>query len=165
MSENFQEKKSAVELDWTWARFEQLSTHQLYALLQLRVDVFVVEQACVYRELDGLDTLDGTVHILGQSGNDLLCYSRVLAPIAKSSPVRIGRVVVHSDFRRRGYAGQIMLQAIAAASEYWPECDLMLSAQLEAVSLYSAIGFQIVSETYFEDGIPHIDMCRTYYDS
>jgi len=147
-----------VILDWAVCNFEQLSTKQLYALMQLRVDVFVVEQKCVYRELDGLDLYRDTVHILGFNENQLIGYCRLLAPDRYHDKVKIGRVVVNTNFRGQGIASQLMTRAFDTASERWPGHSYALSAQVQVRRLYESLGFKAVSEEYLEDDIPHIDM-------
>jgi len=149
-----------MKLKWTIARFEQLSLEQLHALMQLRVDVFVVEQKCVYRELDDLDNLAQTVHLLVHDEERLVGYCRVLAPDAHSNEVRIGRVVVAIGVRGKGVARELMNRALSVALDCWPRHAQALSAQVAVVPFYESLGFLKISAEYIEDGIAHIDMYR-----
>lgn len=140
--------------------FSQLTTSELHDLLKLRVDVFVVEQACAYPELDGQDKDDQTVHALAVKNSDLIGYARALAPRDMQGAWRIGRVVVSSNHRRTGLARKLMLQLMDAGAAHWPNRPIELSAQAEVIAFYRALGFLETSEEYLEDGIPHVDMRR-----
>ena len=157
-----------------------LSSLQLYALLRLRVDVFVVEQACVYAEVDALDAHPETLHLLhyahpGAAASLLLAdgmqddvpvlaaCARLLAPAQLSSkaepaPVLIGRVATAENARRQGIAAGMLTFLVMVAQRRWPGAPIELSAQTQAKALYDRLGFQAVSEEYLEDGIPHISM-------
>lgn len=146
-----------IAIEWSIQRFDQLTASQLYSIMQLRVDVFIVEQTCVYRELDGLDILPNTVHILGYSQDCLVAYARAMAP-EDALPVKIGRVVIHLDYRRFGLAREMMNLLLSDLRTKWPNADLFLSAQTQVAGFYRSLGFQQISAEYVEDGIPHIDM-------
>ena len=148
-------------LHWTTVPFAALSAAQLYQVLQLRSEIFVVEQACAYLDPDGKDPAPGVLHLCGRSGDgELLAYCRLLpAGLAFALP-SIGRVVVAPAARGRGLAHRLMEQALAQCAQGWPGSALMLGAQQHLAGFYAAHGFAAVSETYLEDGIPHIDMHR-----
>ncbi len=147
---------------WQTLSFAELSTAQLYELLQLRVDVFVVEQHCAYPELDGKDCLAHTRHLLGtDSQGKLQAYARLLAPGVSYAEPSIGRVVVNAAVRGQGIAQQLMQQAIAQCEQLWPQQAITIGAQQYLMTFYQSLGFICVSAGYLEDGIPHIDMRRT----
>ncbi len=133
--------------------FDELDAAALYEILRLRVDVFVVEQNCVYRELDDLD--QGALHVCLFDGEGLAAYLRVLSPV-KAGVAVIGRVV--SKKRRRGYAAAVLIAGIRAARERFGAKQIRLEAQTYAVSLYEKQGFRIVSAPFLLDGIEHVTM-------
>lgn len=149
-----------------FASFRQLDVDTLYALIKLRVDVFVVEQACAYAELDGLDLDQGTLHVLGYDNDKLFAYARILNLHQGSylphtnvtEPLRIGRVLVEKSFRSRGYATLLLRSAIDYLRSRQPERSIELAAQVEVCKLYEALGFHSISGHYLEDGILHVDM-------
>lgn len=141
--------------------FSELSVVTLHDLLRLRSDIFVVEQQCIYADIDGADALADTLHVIGYDDERIVAAARVLGLASQGSaddPVRIGRVVVHPDYRRRGLARAILLRCLDEIRNRRPGAVVMLSAQVVAVSLYEGVGFECVSGPYDEDGIEHIDM-------
>ncbi|WP_355607213.1 GNAT family N-acetyltransferase [Xanthomonas cannabis] len=148
-------------LHWQHLRFAQLSTVQLYALLRLRTDVFVVEQQCAYPELDGKDTEPGVLHVLGstQTG-ELAAYLRVLPPGLSYPEPSIGRVVVAGAQRGTGLAHALLREGIRLVHAHWPGSAIQLGAQAHLQAFYAAHGFVPSSAQYLEDGIPHLDMLR-----
>ena len=148
-------------LRWQCLRFNALSTTQLYALLQLRSDVFVVEQQCAYPELDGKDTLPGVLHLLGSTDTDVLAaYLRVLPPGVSYPEPSIGRVVIAASQRGRGVAHALLRKGLRVVQQHWPASAVQLGAQAHLQALYATHGFTPSSTPYLEDGIPHIDMLR-----
>lgn len=155
-------------LTWHERQFDQLTAHELYKLMRLRVDVFVVEQQCPYPELDGQDLLGNTAHLFAKTDQQPVAYARVLAPYHTpdkaagwSAPaVHIGRVVVAPEYRGQGLATQLMRRALFYCTEHFAQYDQALAAQVEVEAFYAALGFSVCSEPYLEDGIPHIDMRR-----
>jgi ElaA protein len=136
------------------ALFADLDASTLYALLKLRVDVFVVEQKCAYPELDGRDTEPGTRHIWLEAGGAPVAYLRVLDE--PGGGARIGRVVVAAPQRGAGLGRRLM----AAAMDVVGDRDAVLDAQTEAAALYLRFGFEIAGPEFVEDGIPHLPMRR-----
>jgi ElaA protein len=135
---------------------DQLDAATLYAILRLRSDVFIVEQECAYADVDGLDLLSSTRHLwLTGDGPRPIAYLRLLAE-PDGTTVRIGRVCVSPDARRRGLAAQLM----AAALEIVDDHPSVLSAQVYAADLYAAAGFVAEGDEYLEDDIPHVTMRR-----
>ncbi|QYJ89576.1 GNAT family N-acetyltransferase [Shewanella halotolerans] len=144
---------------WESVAFAELSLERLYELLKLRVDVFVVEQACAYPELDGKDTLAETRHLLGlDEQGRIVAYARILAPGVSYPQASIGRVIVAPSARGAGVAKPLMQEAIAIAKQAWPEQGIQIGAQEYLKGFYQGVGFRTVSEVYLEDGIPHLDM-------
>ena len=135
-------------------RFDELTAAELYGLLKLRVDVFVVEQRCPYPELDGLDR--GALHLWLEDETGILAYLRVLDRGAESEYVSIGRVVARE--RRRGLGTRILRSGIRATRERFGADAVYLEAQTYAVGLYEKQGFRIISEEFLLDGIPHVKM-------
>jgi ElaA protein len=134
--------------------FDDLDPATAYAVWRLRQDVFVVEQACPYPDLDGRDGEAGTRHVLltGEDGA-LVGYARVLDD---GNVWRIGRVVLAREARGVGLADPLMQAALAAC----PDRDIVLDAQSPLVSWYSTLGFEVTGPEFLEDGIPHVPMRR-----
>lgn len=137
---------------------DELSPRDLYDMLKLRVDVFVVEQKCPYPELDGKD-LDA-LHLRLLSGNDLVGSVRIRKPAKNNPAARIGRVVVAPGHRGKKLGDRLMVEAIAQCERLYAESPIKLSAQSQLLRFYESFGFVPVSEEYLEDGIPHVDMQR-----
>ena len=137
-------------------RFEELTTDQLYSILQLRVAVFVVEQNCPYAELDDRD--QKAMHVWLEDGGEMLAYLRVMDRGVESEYVSIGRVVTAE--RRSGLGSRILAESIRAAKEYFHAGELYLEAQEYAIPFYARQGFAVASEVFPIDGIPHVKMIR-----
>jgi ElaA protein len=150
--------------------FAELSNFSLYRALKLRSDVFVVEQNCVYPDLDDKDIHSNTLHLLvettsdpllnGQteSVNKVIAYARCLAPGISYNGPSIGRVAVASSERGHGLAKLVMLEAINICKQHWPDETIQIGAQVYLQTFYTQLGFTPFSEPYDEDGIMHIDM-------
>ncbi|MGB5273797.1 MAG: GNAT family N-acetyltransferase [Flavobacteriaceae bacterium] len=139
--------------------FQELSTDELYSILQLRSAIFVVEQDCVYQDLDGKDAL--AIHVLGKKEGELVAYTRIFAPGAYFKEASIGRVAVKKQVRQFGYGREIMLASISAVQDYFQASKIHLSAQTYLTKFYQSLGFVAQGETYLEDDIPHIAMVKT----
>ena len=136
--------------------FNELSTSELYHILQLRSEVFVVEQDCVYQDIDGKD--DKALHIIGKENEEVVAYTRCFDKGYYFEEASIGRVVVQEDQRKYGYGHQIMTASIQAIKERFSTDHIKLSAQQYLVKFYESHGFETEGEGYLEDGIPHIAM-------
>ena len=136
------------------ARFADLDPTTLYALLRLRVDVFVVEQQCAYPELDGRDTEPGTWHVWRSVDADPVAYLRILDDGAAG--VRIGRVVTAARHRGNGLAAMLMRQAVDLVRSR----PARLDAQTPVAGFYERYGFKVVGPEFVEDGIAHVPMER-----
>ena len=148
---------------WDVRKFKDLKIEELYDLLRLRVDVFVVEQACPYPELDGRDTHEETLHVAAWTENQTpAAYLRILAPGVSYPDVSIGRVVVAGAFRGQGLSHSLIKRAVAVIQARWPGHSITIGAQEHLKLFYQSHGFIPVSDTYLEDNIPHLDMTRKY---
>ncbi len=154
----------AAALNYQFKPFEALTLQQLYALLQLRTDVFVVEQNCVFQDMDGFDTQ--AVHLLGlqdekhvESGK-LIAYARCFNAGIKFEEASIGRVITHTSLRGTGAGHALMQQAIALMHQQWGAQAIRIGAQARLETFYQQHGFTKASAPYVEDGIPHIEMLR-----
>ncbi|MHA7131386.1 GNAT family N-acetyltransferase [Algoriphagus namhaensis] len=136
--------------------FAELTTAELYSILRLRAEVFVVEQDCPYQDLDQKD--QKCQHVMLYQGDDLIAYSR-LVPAGLSYPeVAIGRVITSAAVRGKGYGKILMEISIQACREIFGKGPIRLSAQVYAKDFYGALGFRAEGEEYLEDGIPHVEM-------
>ena len=135
--------------------FDLLSSEQLYELLRLRSEVFVVEQECIYQDIDNKD--QKAIHVLGHVENELVAYTRVFGPGDYFNEASIGRVLVKSEHRVFGYGKQIVQKSMDWLIEAYKQ-PIRISAQTYLEKFYSDLGFLSEGETYLEDGIPHINM-------
>lgn len=142
-------------LTWHDASFDALTTADLHAILALRCAVFVVEQACPYLDVDGLDPVARHVWATDQDGR-LVAYLRVLPPGAKFAEATIGRVAIAPAARGAGLGYELMRHGLAAIG---PQ-PAALSAQAHLTQFYAALGFAAIGPAYDDDGIPHVDMRR-----
>lgn len=139
-------------------KFEELSISELYHILQLRSEVFVVEQDCVYQDLDGKD--QKALHIIGSKQDQIVAYTRIFGPGDYFERASIGRVVVKDTERKYGYGQEIMKASIRAIEDIFKVDTMQLSAQRYLERFYSGLGFEQVGQGYLEDGIPHIAMVK-----
>ncbi len=145
---------------WKTLTFDTLTNHQLFDLLKLRVNVFVVEQNCPYPELDEKDRHPETHHLMGFDDGELVACARLL-PAGLSYPsVSIGRVATAQSFRGKGAGKQLMSKAIEQCQDLWPNQSIEIGAQQYLQTFYEGFGFRAISSMYLEDDIPHIDMKR-----
>lgn len=151
---------SDAPLRWHVHRWNDWSNDRLYAALRLRSEVFVVEQTCVFPDMDGLDP--HCEHLCGITGDDrLLAYARLLPPGLKYPEASIGRVVVAPSARGMQLGRELMGEALAACRARYAGAPILIGAQQRLERFYSGFGFRAVSEPYLEDGIWHVDMRLT----
>lgn len=148
-----------MELKIQIKAFEHLSTDELYAILQLRSEVFVVEQNCVYQDLDGKDQI--ALHVLGFKNKKLVAYTRVFKPGDYFEHASIGRVIVKENQRKFKYGYDIMEASIEVIRIHFGKTKIKISAQVYLKKFYNNLGFEAVGEEYLEDGIPHVGMIKT----
>lgn len=147
-----------MQIQWLLKTFEELTPYQLYAILQLRGEVFVVEQNCVFQDADDKD--QSSYHLMGFDNNKLVAYTRLVPPGKIYEEVSIGRVVTSPSVRRSGAGKELMKQSIAAIYNLFGVQPIKIGAQLYLKQFYASFGFEQVSEVYLEDGIPHIYMIK-----
>ncbi|MGJ8658879.1 MAG: GNAT family N-acetyltransferase [Cellulophaga fucicola] len=138
--------------------FSELTTKDLYAVLQLRSEIFVVEQNCVYQDIDGKDF--NALHVLGFKNDQLVAYTRIFKPGDYFKDASIGRVVVKKSERQHKYGYNIMEASITAVKEQLQQTTIKISAQKYLLKFYNNLGFKEEGEEYLEDGIPHMVMYK-----
>jgi len=148
-------------IQWNIKTFQELTVVQLFEVLKLRVNVFVVEQQCAYPELDDYDRHVETRHLSGRNDvGELIAYARLLPSGLRYAEVNLGRFVVKAEWRKKGIGHQLLQAALKEVSRCWPETPIRISAQEYLQTFYAQYGFVRVSEVYLEDGIPHVEMRR-----
>jgi ElaA protein len=145
-------------IQWSIVPFAQLTLLQLYAVLQLRMEVFCVEQNCPYQDVDGVDP--DSYHLMAWEGGKLIAYARLIPPGRVYAETSIGRVVTSPAARGRGVAHSLMQKAILFNQESWSGYPIQIGAQQYLIAFYQGHGFVQVGEGYLEDNIPHIHMVR-----
>ena len=146
------------EIDWKFAAFDALTLNELYAVLQLRSEVFVVEQACAFQDMDGADT--EAMHLLGTAGGQLVAYARCFAAGVKFKEASIGRLITRSTLRGSGAGHVLVRRALASVAQQWGPQAVRIGAQARLEKFYRQHGFETTGVPYIEDGIPHIEMLR-----
>ena len=147
-----------MQITWRECDFSELSVHELYNALQLRSAVFVLEQQCLYADMDHSDV--HARHLLGSVDGIVLAYARLFAPGQKYEQASIGRVVTAEAYRRTGVGRQLMREAIAAVERNWGPVSIRIGAQSYLQKFYESFGFVRDGERYLEDNIPHLPMLR-----
>ncbi|CAB3805271.1 Protein ElaA [Paraburkholderia ultramafica] len=151
-----------AQLEWRWKTFADLTSIEVYEMLAARSAVFVVEQNCVYGDIDGLDMQAWHLSAYGPGIDgalpQLAGYLRVLLPDAADTDVRIGRVLTMAQFRGLGLGNAMLERSLTHIRAQWPATPIRLHAQAHLQGFYGAFGFAPVSEIHDEDGIPHVWM-------
>tara|TARA_B100001059_G_scaffold223780_1_gene249141 strand:+ start:1719 stop:2162 length:444 start_codon:yes stop_codon:yes gene_type:complete len=137
-------------------KFNELTLEELYSLLQLRSEVFIVEQDCVYHDLDGKDYK--SLHVIAKENNKIIAYTRLFNKGQYFKQASIGRVVVAKNQRHLSYGSEIMKASINAIHDCFNTREIKISAQLYLKEFYNSFGFKATGSSYLEDGIPHIGM-------
>ena len=143
-------------MNWQTAHFDDFTAHNLYTVMRLRQEVFVLEQNCVYPDLDGLDL--SADHILCWEDSELLAYLRCLKPGLCYPQSSIGRIVVAPTARGRDLGRELVTRGIAYNFQQWPDSDIRIGAQRYLEAFYASLGFVTDGEPYIEDGIEHVHM-------
>lgn len=136
--------------------FNELSNRELYDILELRNAVFIVEQNCVYQDIDRED--EKALHVFHHSNGSLSASLRILPPNVNNPHPRIGRVVVKPSERRKGISTRMMKEAMSLCKSLWPDLPIHISAQEYLLNFYRSLGFVEEGASYLEDGIPHRGM-------
>ena len=149
-----------MELNWTIRFFDELSPHELYEIIWLRNEVFVVEQNCLFQDADHKDLKAWHLMGWGATGG-LAAYCRLLPPGVSYEAASIGRVVTHADVRGTGAGKLLLQQAIHHCASLFGEGPIEIGAQLYLKAFYESMGFVQAGAVYLEDGIEHIHMVKT----
>ena len=146
-------------MKWILKKFDELTSHELYSILQLRNEVFVVEQNCVYQDADNKD--QASYHFTGWKNDKLIAYTRLLPKgVAYKDYVSIGRVVTASSERRNSIGKELIKKSIEQLNNLFESVPIKIGAQLYLKKFYSEFGFRQNSDVYSEDGIEHIEMIK-----
>lgn len=140
--------------------FHELTNFEVYEMLQLRSQIFVVEQNCIYQDIDGKDQI--ALHILSKDQEKIIAYARIFPPENKEKEAVIGRVVVHPEFRKQKAGHQLIEYAVNYLENNFELSRISMSAQSHLKNFYGANGFKPVGPEYLEDDIPHIQMIKSY---
>lgn len=143
-------------MNWELKKFEDLKTEDIYKILKVRNEVFIVEQLCPYQDCDGKD--ENAYHLYLEDKGKIIAYLRILKKGVSYDQISIGRVLVHKDYRGKGIARKLMLKALNFIDVNLNEREVKIQAQSYLVNFYGSLGFKKTSEEYLEDDIPHIDM-------
>ncbi len=136
--------------------FAELSAQEIYEVLRLRSEVFIVEQNCVYQDIDNKD--QKALHVLGYHDGELAAYCRLFDAGNYFEKASIGRVIVSPKYRENKWGHDLMREAIAGVKKYFDKTQITISAQMYLQKFYESHGFVKTSEMYLEDDIPHIEM-------
>lgn len=149
-------------IEWQWSCFDQLDVDTLYALLEARQQVFILEQACLYPDIDGIDR--DAHHLIGwrrrEGARVVAAYLRCVPPGAKYAEPSLGRVLTAADARAGGIGRELLERGLRHAGMLYPGQRIRISAQAYLQRFYESLGFRVTSEPYDEDGIPHVEMLR-----
>lgn len=145
-------------INWIVKKFDDLSPHELYAILRLRSEVFVVEQTCVFLDMDNKD--QPSYHLMGWQNEKLMAYTRLVPPGIAYKESSIGRVVTSPAARGSGYGKLLMEKSIGQAEALFGKSPIRIGAQVYLTHFYNSFGFEQSSAVYDEDGIDHIQMLR-----
>ena len=143
-------------MNWELKKFKELKAEEIYKILEIRNEVFIVEQQCAYQDCDGKD--ENAYHLYLQDNDKIIAYLRILKKGVSYDEISIGRVLVHKNYRGKGIAREMMLKAINFIESNLNEKEIKIQAQSYLVNFYKSLGFKETSNEYLEDNIPHIDM-------
>lgn len=147
-----------MNLTWVCKRFNELSADEMYTVLCVRQEVFVLEQECLYLDADGKDR--HSFHLIGYNNNEVVAYARIVEPGISYNEVSIGRILSVKSARRTGAGIELMNVALARIEELYGQVPIRISAQSYLKSFYQKFGFEPTGKEYLEDEIPHMEMLR-----
>jgi len=145
-----------MNIHWHCKNFGDLSPQELYKILQLRSEVFVVEQNCIFLDMDSKD--EGCLHFMGFVNDELAAYTRLVPPGYIYEEMSIGRVVTSPKHRSKGLGKELMQRSIELCKHYFGDGNIKIGAQCYLLKFYESLGFKIIGERYDEDGIEHVHM-------
>lgn len=145
-----------MNVQWQCKLFNDLSPHELYKIIQLRIAVFVVEQNCVFQDADDKD--EGCLHLMGFINDELAAYTRLSPPGYIYHEISIGRVVTSPKHRSKGLGKELLQRSIEECRKHFGEDDIKIGAQCYLLKFYESLGFKTIGEKYLEDGIEHVHM-------
>ncbi len=147
-----------MDIHWEIKHYNELTVDEFHDLIQLRIDVFVVEQNCPYEELDGKDK--ESFHVIGRDDQGKICATSRILPKGLSYPndVAIGRVVVASKNRGSSLGHELTRKCLRFIDAHFGNVSIRISAQAHLTRFYESHGFVETGKTYLEDGIPHVEM-------
>ena len=146
-------------MNWTVKSFEELSLSEFHDIIQLRLEIFVVEQDCPYQDLDGKDKV--ALHLFGATTEGkIIAYTRLFGPGEYYKEAAIGRVVVHKDYRKDGIGFELMKRSIEQVESHYRTNIIKIGAQRYLRKFYESLGFVSTGDFYMEDGIPHLYMIK-----
>jgi ElaA protein len=145
-----------MNIKWHYKAFNELSPPEIYKILQLRSEVFVVEQNCVFLDMDNKD--EGCLHLMGFVNDELAAYTRLAPPGYIYEEMSIGRVVTSHKHRSKGLGKELMQYSIALCRQHFGDGPITIGAQYYLLKFYTSLGFKVISDIYLEDGIEHVYM-------
>jgi len=148
-----------MTIRWVCKAFTDLLPHELYKILHLRSEVFVVEQNCVFLDMDDKD--EGSLHFMGFAGDELAAYTRLVPPGYIYEEASIGRVVTSPRHRSKGFGKELMQRSIETCRMYFGSGPIKIGAQYYLLKFYTSLGFENMNDLYLEDGIEHVHMILT----
>tara|TARA_B110000908_G_C10122611_1_gene388322 strand:+ start:89 stop:544 length:456 start_codon:yes stop_codon:yes gene_type:complete len=146
------------KIDWRVKQFEELTLNELYDIMNLRQEVFVVEQECPYIDADYKD--QQSIHVNAYYNNELVAHTRIVLPGVSYKEPSIGRVVSSPKYRKKGLGVKLMKKSIEVLEAFYKSSNCRISAQKYLIKFYEQFGFEVCSEEYLEDDIPHFEMFR-----
>jgi ElaA protein len=147
------------EINWHCNNINELTGRQMHAILKARCDVFVVEQNCVFPDIDDNDLI--ALHLCGwDQHNQLAAYLRILPPNSTYAEPALGRVLSSPTYRGTGIGRQLIQEGLKQIQSHYPGLPIRIGAQSYLIKFYSSFGFEIASDEYIEDGIPHVEMVK-----
>ncbi len=147
-----------MDITWHFKEFDDLTSKELYEIFHLRVMVFMIEQDCLYNEIDGKDPKCS--HLWCEADGKILAYCRIVPPGVSYEKPSIGRVVSHPEFRHFKLGHQLMRHAIQIIENHYHTTEIKISAQSYLKNFYEKYGFHQTSDEYLEDDLPHMEMLR-----
>ena len=147
-----------MSLRWEWKRFNDLTADEVYTILCVRQQVFVLEQECLYLDADGKDR--EAFHLMGFDGEDMVAYARILDAGVSYDEVSMGRILTTDKARGKGAGIELMEVGIRQINAHYGQVPIRISAQTYLLAFYEKFGFRSTGKEYLEDEIPHTEMLR-----